>query len=174
MGQPLAIRIQKSGIEWFALQFEITRQPSLCWAWTTPLSFFFNDRLIEVADQDAQSEAARIRMWKRLVFWDFPRASWQYDLVVALILVFIFLTPGKLFHDQPRASSVVFLSAERGLNRVFIEADLLNELSENERLKRSQELIQQRTGKLHKVVRVEPIRDETEKEIKGFIAYTTP
>jgi hypothetical protein len=127
-----------------------------------------------VADQDAQPEATRISMWKRLVFWDFPRASWQYDLVVALILVFIFLTPRELFHDQPKASSVVFLSAERGLDRVFIEADLLNELSESDRLKRSQDLIQQRTGKVRRVVRVEPIRDETEKEIKGFIAYTTP
>lgn len=135
---------------------------------------FFNDRLTAVADQDAQSEAAQISMWKRLVFWDFPRASWQYDLVVALILVFIFLTPRELFHDQPKASSVVFLSAEHGLDRVFIEADLLNELSESDRLKRSQDLIQQRTGKLRRVVRVEPIRDETEKEIKGFIAYTTP
>ena len=113
-------------------------------------------------------------MWKRLVFWDFPRASWQYDLVVALILVFVFLTPSKLFHDQPRASSVVFLLPERGLDRAFIEADLLSDLSETDRLKRSQELIQQRTGRTHRVVRVEPIRDETEKEIKGFIAYTTP
>jgi hypothetical protein len=127
-----------------------------------------------VADQDAQPEMTRISMWKRLVFWDFPRASWQYDVVVALILVFIFLTPRELFHDQPKASSVVFLSAERGLDRVFIEADLLNELSESDRLKRSQDLIQQRTGKVRRVVRVEPIRDETEKEIKGFIAYTTP
>jgi hypothetical protein len=135
---------------------------------------FFNDRLTAVADHDAQPEATRISMWKRLVFWDFPRASWQYDLVVGLILVFIFLTPRELFHDQPKASSVVFLSAERGFDRVFIEADLLNELSESDRVKRSQDLIQQRTGKLHRVVRVEPIRDETEKEIKGFIAYTTP
>lgn len=127
-----------------------------------------------MADQDAQSDATRISIWKRLVFWDFPRASWQYDLVVALILVFIFLTPREVFHDQPKASSVVFLSAERGLDRVFIEADLLSELSENDRVKRSQDLIQQRTGKVRRVVRVEPIRDETEKEIKGFIAYTTP
>ena len=113
-------------------------------------------------------------MWKRLVFWDFARATWQYDLVVGLILVFIFLTPRELFRDQPRASSVVFISPERGLDRVFIEADLLNELSDSDRLKHSEELIQQRTGKLYRVVRVEPIRDETEKEIKGFIAYTTP
>jgi hypothetical protein len=127
-----------------------------------------------VADPDAQSETMRISMWKRLVFWDFPRASWQYDIVVALILVFIFLTPREVFHDQPRASSVVFLSAEHGLDRIFIEADLLSELSESDRVKRSEDLIQQRTGKIRRVLKVEPIRDETEKEIKGFIAYTAP
>ncbi len=156
------------------MQFGLTCQPSLSWARTATFDLFFNDRLTAVADQDAQSDATRISIWKRLVFWDFPRASWQYDLVVALILVFIFLTPREVFHDQPKASSVVFLSAERGLDRVFIEADLLSELSENDRVKRSQDLIQQRTGKVRRVVRVEPIRDETEKEIKGFIAYTTP
>ena len=26
----------------------------------------------------------------RLIFWEFPRASWQYDVIVALILAFIF------------------------------------------------------------------------------------
>src|SRR5438309_1891400 len=41
-------------------------------------------------------------MLKRFILWDFPRASWQYDLIVALILAFIFLTPRDLFRDQPR------------------------------------------------------------------------
>src|SRR5437868_14802188 len=62
---------------------------------------------------------------KRLIFWDFARASWQYDVVVALILLFIFATPREWFHDQPRASSVVLLSPSHGVNRVFIAADLL-------------------------------------------------
>ena len=42
---------------------------------------------------------------RRLFFWEFARTSWQYDIVVALILAFIFLTPKAFFKDQPRAVS---------------------------------------------------------------------
>jgi hypothetical protein len=125
-----------------------------------------------VTEQRAHGEPSRESAWKRLIFWDFPRGSWQYDLVVALILIFIFATPRDIFRDQPRASSVVLLSSEHGFGRVFIEADLLSNLDESSQIQRSQELIRQRTGKQSKVARVEPILDSTEREIKGFIAYT--
>jgi len=110
--------------------------------------------------------------WKRFVFWDFPRGSWQYDLVVVLILLFIFVIPREVFHDQPRAASVVLLSSEKGYGRVFIESGLLADLDDTQRMHKSQELINQKTGKSHRVVRVEPIRDDAELEIKGYIAYT--
>ena len=109
---------------------------------------------------------------KRLVFWDFPRASWQYDLVVALILLFLFATPRDWFHDQPKASSIVLMSSAHGANRVFIATDLLEATPEQQRTARAERLIRDRTGKTWHVVRVEPIRDEAEQEIKGFIAYT--
>lgn len=111
---------------------------------------------------------------KRLIFWDFPRASWQYDVVVALILLFIFATPREWFHDAPKASSIVLLSSVHGVNRVFIATELLANEQESARAARAQSLIQARTGKNWHVVRVEPIRDEAEHEIKGFIAYTAP
>jgi hypothetical protein len=111
---------------------------------------------------------------QRLIFWDFARASWQYDIVVGLILIFIFVTPREWFHDQPKASSVVLMSSVHGSNRVFIATDLLDALPENQRAERAEALIHQRTGKSWHVVRVEPIRDEAAQEIKGFIAYTAP
>jgi hypothetical protein len=111
---------------------------------------------------------------KRLIFWDFARASWQYDIAVGLILVFIFATPRDWFHDQPKAASVVLMSSLHGTNRVFIATELLENVPDAERAGRAEGLIHQRTGKSWHVVRVEPIRDETEKEIKGFIAYTAP
>ena len=47
-------------------------------------------------------------MWKRLgrliykgIFWDAERATWQYDIMVALILGFIFLSPRAWFNDRP-------------------------------------------------------------------------
>src|ERR1035438_1611358 len=32
-------------------------------------------------------------MLKRFILWEYPRASWQYDVIVAIILAFVFLTP---------------------------------------------------------------------------------
>jgi hypothetical protein len=106
------------------------------------------------------------------VFWEFARASWQYDLVVGFILLFIFVTPRDLFRDQPRAASIVLMSSLHGSNRVFIATELLDGLPEQQRAPRAEVLIRQRTGKSWHVVRVEPIRDEAEQEVKGFIAYT--
>ena len=123
----------------------------------------------------ADSTAART-LGQRLIFWDFARASWQYDVVVGLILIFIFLTPREWFHDQPKASSVVLLETLHDSKRVFIATDLLAAVPESQRPNRAAVLIRQRTGKSWHVVRVEPIRDpaEDEEEIKGFIAYTAP
>lgn len=124
-----------------------------------------------MAENSAQGASAG-SLGRRLIFWDFPRASWQYDVVVALILLFIFATPREWFHDQPKASSIVLLTSLHGANRVFIATDLLEDAPEAERPARAERLIRDRTGKTWHVVRVEPIRDEAEQEIKGFIAYT--
>jgi hypothetical protein len=118
--------------------------------------------------------SASASLGKRLIFWDFPRATWRYDVVVALILAFIFLTPRDWFHDQPKAASVVLMSSLHGAQRVFIASELLQSIPEDGRPARAEKLIHQRTGKSWHVVRVEPIRDEAEQEIKGFIAYTAP
>jgi hypothetical protein len=109
---------------------------------------------------------------KKLIFWEFARASWQYDVVVGLILIFIFATPREWFRDLPRASSVVLISSHSGYDQIFLEAALLEGVPEAERSKRAAELIRQKTGKQPKVVRIEVIRDQA--DLKGFIAYTTP
>jgi hypothetical protein len=110
----------------------------------------------------------------RLIFWDFPRASWRYDVAVGLILIFIFATPRSWFHDQPKEAGIVLMSSLRGVNRVFLATELLEGVPPNVWTGKAQALIRRRTGKSWTVVRVEPIRDDTEKEVKGFIAYTAP
>jgi len=40
----------------------------------------------------------------KLFFWSFERGSWQYDLAVIGILVFVFFMPRKWLKDQPEAS----------------------------------------------------------------------
>jgi hypothetical protein len=122
-------------------------------------------------ESEIASESSMIR---RLVFWDFPRASWPYDLVVALILLFIFATPRDFFRDQPKASGVVLMSPAHGFSRFFIQSELLSDLAEQDRKDRAETLIRERIGRKPHVQRVETIKDEAEKEVRGFIAYTAP
>lgn len=121
-----------------------------------------------------QQPATAGTLVKRLILWDFARASWRYDVAVGVILLFIFAIPRDWFHDQPKASSIVLMSSLHGANRVFIATELLEDIPEQRRPQRAESLIRQRTGKSWHVMRVEPIRDEAEQEIKGFIAYTAP
>ncbi len=127
-----------------------------------------------MAESAANKSAPAVSIGKRLLFWDFARASWQYDIAVGLILLFLFATPRDWFHDQPKASSIVLMSSLRSVNRVFIATDLLSDTPDRQRPARAAQLIRERTGKSWRVTRVEPIRDEAEQEIKGFIAYTAP
>ncbi|MGI8962509.1 MAG: hypothetical protein ACR2IV_22680 [Bryobacteraceae bacterium] len=114
---------------------------------------------------------------KRLIFWEFPRASWRYDVGVGVILLFIFATPREWFRDQPKASSIILMSSLHRSERVFIQTELLEDVPDKARPAQAEALIRKRTGRTGKswhVVRVEPIRDDAEQEIKGFIAYTAP
>jgi hypothetical protein len=110
---------------------------------------------------------------KRFIFWDFPRGSWQYDVMVGLILAFIFLTPREWFRDQPRANSVVMLPSEHGETVFWMDAGQLSSTPEKARPAEASALLQAHTGKKYHVVRLEPIVD-SEQEIKGFMAFTTP
>lgn len=109
---------------------------------------------------------------RRLIFWDFPRASWQYDIVVALILAFIFLTPRDVFKDQPRAAKVVQIPTESGANVFWIEPHLLPESGELQKSHASG-LIKARFGKAVQVYRLEPITN-SEEDVMGYMAYTRP
>ena len=37
---------------------------------------------------------------KKVVFWNYGRTTWQYDVLCALILAFIFLTPKSRFTSE--------------------------------------------------------------------------
>ena len=105
----------------------------------------------------------------RLIFWDFKRASWQYDLVVAGILAFIFLTPRTFFADQPKAPSIAMLPANQGY---LLEPGLLSTVPEDQRAATATTLVQKRfkTGAI--VQRVEAVfEDET---LTGYMAFTAP
>jgi hypothetical protein len=114
---------------------------------------------------------------KRFVFWDYARATWQYDVMVAIILAFIFLTPREWFRDQPRiprASNIAMLPGEHGSNMYWIDRELLSGIPETERMAKLATILKTRTGRQQSVIRVQPIYDDSEDELKGYMAFTKP
>lgn len=107
------------------------------------------------------------------MLWDYPRASWQYDVIVALILAFIFLTPRGVFRDQPRASDIVRLPAEHGADVFWVDSNLLDPVPEGQRGAKVENELRRRFGRRETVVRIEAIPGD-DREIKGYMAFTRP
>ena len=110
-----------------------------------------------------------MRTLRRLIFWDYQRTSWQWDIIVTLILAFIFLTPRDLFRDQPRAASIQML--QQGY---LIEPKLLSNVAKTDLPQKAGELVNQRFKNHTTITHVEPVFDEAEHEITGYMAYTKP
>jgi hypothetical protein len=113
-------------------------------------------------------------MLKRFILWDYPRASWQYDVMVGIILAFVFFTPRAWFRDQPRiptVSSIALLPSEKGNSVFFVNSELLTGVSDQERSAKLTEILQARTANRRLVViRVEPVLD-SEGELEGYMAF---
>jgi hypothetical protein len=54
-----------------------------------------------------------------------------------------------------------------------MDSEQLGDVPEAQRVARASALLRARTGKKYNVVRLEPIVD-SEKEVKGYMAFTTP
>jgi hypothetical protein len=108
---------------------------------------------------------------KRIVLWDYPRASWQYDVIVGVILAFIFLTPREWFRDQPRTPQSSAISLLPG--SYWLEPELLSSVPEQRRPAQAESILQARYKKQQKVTQLQPIYD-SEQELKGFIVFTRP
>jgi len=112
------------------------------------------------------------KILSRTFFWSYERGTWQYDVAVGLILVFVLLTPARWFHDQPQVglpvnSTQVELVSKSGEIEIYkvdaralappertpaLQNDLHNALQ-----KASADL---RDGRFS-IGKIEPIRDES-------------
>ena len=106
----------------------------------------------------------------RTFFWSYERGTWQYDVAVILILVFVLLTPRAWFHDNPQAGAPaapgdVQLVSHDGDRLVYrVDARIL---APPTRLALQNELhsaLQDALPELHKggfsIAKIEPLRDE--------------
>lgn len=80
------------------------------------------------------------RVLKAMILWGYARNTWQYDVLCALILAFIFLTPKSWFEngELPRLLGHQTLSAG---SSIIVSAELIKpEMSRDEVEKRMREL----------------------------------
>ena len=98
-------------------------------------------------------------------FWTYERGTWQYDVMVALILAFIFFTPRSWFHDQPVPSpgSVVLLSSSEHMKVYQLHAGLIAMPASghaNENILRDAErILKDYTGKAVQITQIKPETD---------------
>lgn len=103
------------------------------------------------------------------IFWIYERGTWQYDLMVAMILAFIFLTPRQVFHDRPTLTEARQVVEVRGVEGTGyrIEAKLLEGNTRSLEVN-AEHLLEQVTNRPVEVRRIEPVLDA-----KGRVqAYT--
>jgi hypothetical protein len=112
---------------------------------------------------------------KRFVLWDFERGAWQYDVVCAMILLFIVLAPRQWFRDQPRIPEAAQITSlpGHGESVFWVEPELVASFPQNQQLDQLGKVLSARTGKQEHLTRIEPIFD-SEQEIKGYMAFARP
>jgi hypothetical protein len=104
---------------------------------------------------------------KRFILWEYPRASWQYDVIVGAIVVFIFVTPHFInFGDRPKAASVAIV---RG--GYWIEPQQLAGVPAPMLPARAAAVVNAKYKGHAVIASVEPIYDDDERELKGYLAF---
>jgi hypothetical protein len=114
---------------------------------------------------------------KKYIFWEYARGSWQYDVIVGVIVAFLFLMPRDWFRDQPRipqASDISSLPSERGTHQYFVDREALAGVADDQHVATLTRLLQVRAANPRlTVTRTQPVVD-SEGELHGYIVSTRP
>lgn len=112
---------------------------------------------------------------RRFALWDYQRGVWQYDVVCAVITLFIFFAPRQWFRDQPRIPSASRITSlpSHGESVFWIEPELVESFPQSQQLDQVGKELSARTGKAQRLTRIEPIFD-SEQVIKGYMAFVRP
>lgn len=104
------------------------------------------------------------RTLKSFLFWSHERGTWQYDVMVALIVIFVLLTPARYFHDQPvynptLARDIVRMDADADGIRYRVSAELLTSYDPEPR-RAAQTVFSLNLSHPFTITRIEPIAAE--------------
>ncbi|HEY6943501.1 MAG TPA: hypothetical protein VI431_00070 [Candidatus Acidoferrum sp.] len=110
------------------------------------------------------------RILSKTFFWSYERGTWQYDLAVILILVFVLLTPRHWFRDQPQSGGpaapgqVQLLSKEGNRQTYRVDARILAPPTKLALQNDLRTALQQALPELHggnfSISKIEPLRDD--------------
>ena len=112
----------------------------------------------------------------RSVFWTYRRGSWQYDIIVIVILAFIFLTPRSWYAPQPPPPVTGFLKNQgiidfgriKGYGTYIVDARLVRSRPGQKTEDAVRDILSQRLQKPVTVVSADEILDKN----KTVIGYT--
>jgi len=104
----------------------------------------------------------------RSVFWAYERGTWQYDVLVLAILLFIFLTPARWFQDRPQLQltdlrhrqGVVELAHGKEGWHYLVDARLVESMADLKTEDAIQTILRARLGKACAVKTWAPIPDK--------------
>jgi hypothetical protein len=114
------------------------------------------------------------RAWERMkliavrsVFWVYERGSWQYDIILAVILAFIFLTPRSVFNDRPTLQlsdvrhfqGVIEVGRARDGWHYLVDSRLVESMGAGKPEDAVREILQRHLHKPFVIKSLEPTRD---------------
>jgi hypothetical protein len=110
------------------------------------------------------------KILSKTLFWSYERGTWQYDLAVILILVFVLLTPRNWFQDKPESGGPVapgqvqFISREGNRGTYRVDARILAPPTKLALQNDLHTALQEALPELHNgnfsIARIEPLRDD--------------
>jgi len=117
----------------------------------------------------------------RSVFWTYRRGSWQYDIIVLVILAFIFLTPRWWYTPQPPPPVTGFLK-NQGIVEVgrikedwsyFVDARLVNSRPNQPAAEAVRDILSNRLKRSLTVKSVDEIQDK-KGGVLGYMVVVQP
>jgi len=110
------------------------------------------------------------RILSKTFFWSYERMTWQYDVAVGLILIFVLVTPRRWFHDQPErgepaAPGQVQLVSKEGSRLTYrIDARILPPPTRLALQNDIHTALQEALPELHRgnfsIAKIEPVHDD--------------
>src|SRR5580704_9078987 len=110
---------------------------------------------------------------KRTFFWSYERGTWQYDLAVIIVLIFVLLTPPRWFHDEPTVGApsaagqvALVAGSDKGERQTYrVDARVLappeqTPALQNELHNALKKALPELGNKRFTISKIEPVRDE--------------